>query len=155
IKKHTIDHLDEYLLELESNVRKAGGHVHWARDAEEARNIIIDIAQRNGVKSVVKSKSMATEEIELNDGLEAAGIRAVETDLGEYIIQLAGEHPSHIIAPAIHKTRHDISELFAEKLGVPYLSEPEELTKVARERLRDEFLGAGMGVSGANFGIAE
>ncbi|MCA9808953.1 MAG: lactate utilization protein, partial [Candidatus Dadabacteria bacterium] len=93
IKKHTIAHLDEYLLEIESNVRKAGGHVHWARDAEEARTIIIGIAQRNGVKSVVKSKSMATEEIELNDGLEAAGIRAVETDLGEYIIQLAGEHP--------------------------------------------------------------
>ncbi len=155
IKKHTIAHLDEYLLELESNVRKAGGHVHWARDAEEARTIIIGIAQRNGVKSVVKSKSMATEEIELNDGLEAAGIRAVETDLGENIIQLAGEHPSHIIAPAIHKTRHDISELFAEKLGVPYLSEPEELTKVARERLRDEFLGAGMGVSRATYGDAE
>ncbi|MCL4246230.1 MAG: lactate utilization protein, partial [Candidatus Dadabacteria bacterium] len=155
IKKHTIARLDEYLLELEINVRKAGGHVHWARDAEEARKIIIDIARRNGVTSVVKSKSMATEEIELNEGLEAAGIRAVETDLGEYIIQLAGEHPSHIIAPAIHKTRQDISELFAEKLGVPYLSEPEELTKVARERLRGEFLGAGMGVSGANFGVAE
>lgn len=155
IKKHTIEHLDKYLLLLEENVREAGGHVHWARDGEEARNIIIDIARRNGVRSVVKSKSMATEEIELNLGLEAAGIRAVETDLGEYIIQLAGEHPSHIIAPAIHKTRHDISELFAEKLGVPYLSEPQELTKVARERLRDEFLGAGMGVSGANFGVAE
>ncbi len=155
IKKETIENLDGYLLMLEENVKKAGGQVHWARDGEEASHIIVDIARRNGVKSVVKSKSMATEEVELNANLERAGIRAVETDLGEYIIQLAGEHPSHIIAPAVHKTKDDISRLFHEKLGVPYLSEPQELTKVARERMRSEFLSAGMGVSGANFAVAE
>lgn len=155
IKKETIDNLDTYLLALEKSVKNAGGQVHWAADGEEASGIIVDIARRNDVRSVVKSKSMATEEVELNDNLEQAGIRPVETDLGEYIIQLAGEHPSHIIAPAIHKTKDDISKLFSEKLGVPYLSEPEELTKVARKRLRSEFLSAGMGISGANFGVAE
>ncbi len=155
IKKETIADLDNYLLALEKNVKKAGGHVHWAADGKEASGIIVDIARRSGVKSVVKSKSMATEEVELNKNLEQAGIRAVETDLGEYIMQLAGEHPSHIIAPAIHKTKDDISKLFSEKLGIPYLSEPEELTKVAREKLRSEFLNAEMGVSGANFGVAE
>ncbi|MGH7849323.1 MAG: LutB/LldF family L-lactate oxidation iron-sulfur protein [Thermodesulfobacteriota bacterium] len=155
IKKETIENLDGYLLMLEENVKKAGGHVHWAGDGEEACAIIIEIARKNDVKSVVKSKSMATEEVELNTALETAGIRAVETDLGEYIIQLAGEHPSHIIAPAVHKTKDDISRLFSEKLGIPYLSEPEELTKVARERMRSEFLSAGMGISGANFAVAE
>lgn len=155
IKKETIANLDKYLCVLEESVTRAGGHVHWARDADEACRIIIDIGKRNNVKSVVKSKSMATEEIELNSNLERAGIRAVETDLGEYIIQLAGEHPSHIIAPAIHKTKDDISKLFSDKLGIPYLSEPEQLTRVARERLRNEFLSAGMGVSGANFGVAD
>ncbi|MEQ9618661.1 MAG: LutB/LldF family L-lactate oxidation iron-sulfur protein [Deltaproteobacteria bacterium] len=155
IKKETIANLDKYLCELEESVRRAGGHVHWAGDADEACRIIVDIAIRNDVKSAVKSKSMATEEIELNANLERAGIRAVETDLGEYIIQLAGEHPSHIIAPAIHKTKDDISKLFSEKFGIPYLSEPEELTKVAREKLRGEFLNAGMGISGANFGVAD
>jgi L-lactate dehydrogenase complex protein LldF len=155
IKKETIENLDHYLLVLEKSVEKAGGHVHWAQDGEEACGIIIDIAGKNNVKSVVKSKSMATEEVELNSALGKAGIRAVETDLGEYIIQLAGEHPSHIIAPAVHKTKDDISRLFSEKLGVPYMSEPADLTKVARERMRSEFLRAGMGVSGANFAVAE
>jgi L-lactate dehydrogenase complex protein LldF len=155
IKRDTIDNLDKYLVTLESSVKQAGGHVHWAGDGEEACRIILNIARKNRVKSVVKSKSMATEEVELNNNLERAGIRAVETDLGEYIIQLAGEHPFHIIAPAIHKTKDDISMLFSEKLDIPYLSEPEELTKVAREKLRSEFLSADMGVSGANFGVAE
>jgi L-lactate dehydrogenase complex protein LldF len=155
IKKETIENLDKYLLMLEESVKNAGGRVHWARDAREACEIIVGIAREGGVSSVVKSKSMATEEVELNSAFESNGINVVETDLGEYIIQLAGEHPSHIIAPAIHKTKEDIAELFSEKLGVPHYSKPEDLTKVARERLRSEFLNAGMGVSGANFAVAE
>jgi L-lactate dehydrogenase complex protein LldF len=155
IKKNTIANLDKYLIMLEEKVIKAGGIVHWAKDAHEASQIIVKIANDRGVKLVVKSKSMATEEIELNSSFEDAGIKVVETDLGEYIIQLAGEHPSHIIAPAIHKTKDDISALFSEKLGVPRYEKPEELTKVARERLRSEFLNADMGVSGANFAVAE
>lgn len=155
IKKETISNLDKYLLQLEQSVKKLGGHVHWAKDSNEASQIILNIARKGNVKSVVKSKSMATEEIELNDSFESAGIKVVETDLGEYIIQLAGEHPSHIIAPAIHKTKDDISKLFSEKLRIPYYEEPEELTKVAREKLRNEFLNADMGVSGANFAVAE
>jgi L-lactate dehydrogenase complex protein LldF len=155
IKKDIIAHLDHYLVQLEESVKRAGGKVHWAKDADEASRIIVNIAKDGKVKSVVKSKSMATEEIELNSSFEQAGIKVVETDLGEYIIQLAGEHPSHIIAPAIHKTKDDISKLFSEKLGIPYYEKPEELTKVAREKLRSEFLSAGMGVSGANFAVAE
>jgi len=155
IKKETIENLDKYLIMLEESVKRAGGEVHWAGDAAEACETIIGIARDGEVSSVVKSKSMATEEIELNSAFERAGIKVVETDLGEYIIQLAGEHPSHIIAPAIHKTKDDISLLFSEKLGIPYYAEPEELTKAARERLRSEFLSAGMGVSGANFAVAE
>ena len=154
-KKETIANLDKYLLQLEESVVKAGGKVHWAKDSNVACQIILNIAKEGQVKSVVKSKSMATEEIELNDSFESSGIKVVETDLGEYIIQLAGEHPSHIIAPAIHKTKDDISKLFSEKLEIPYYEKPEELTKVARERLRSEFLKADMGVSGANFAVAE
>lgn len=155
IKKETIANLDKYLLGLEEQIIKNGGSVHWAKDANEASEIILNIAKEAEVQSVVKSKSMATEEINLNDGFESSGIKVVETDLGEYIIQLAGEHPSHIIAPAIHKTKDDISNLFSEKLGIPYYEKPEELTKVAREKLRNEFLNADMGVSGANFAVAE
>ncbi len=155
IKKETISNLDTYLLKLEENVKRAGGRVHWARNSDEASQIILGIAKDGDVKSVVKSKSMATEEIELNDSFQEAGIKVVETDLGEYIIQLAGDHPSHIIAPAIHKTKDDISKLFSEKFGIPYYEKPEDLTKFAREKLRSEFLGADMGVSGANFAVAE
>ncbi len=155
IKKETISNLDTYLLMLEESVKSAGGRVHWARDSSEASQIILGIAKEGDVKSVVKSKSMATEEIELNDNFEKAGIKVVETDLGEYIIQIAGEHPSHIIAPAIHKTKDDISKLFSEKFDIPYYDKPEDLTKFAREKLRNEFLNADMGVSGANFAVAE
>jgi len=155
IKKNTIENLDKYLITLEENVIKSGGRVHWAKDSNEASQIIVNIANERNVKSVVKSKSMATEEIDLNSSFEGAGIKVVETDLGEYIIQLAGEHPSHIIAPAIHKTKDDISKLFSEKLDIPHYDKPEELTKVAREKLRSEFLNAGMGVTGANFAVAE
>lgn len=155
IKKETIANLDTYLLMLEESINRAGGKVHWAEDADEASRIIVNIAKQGDVKSVVKSKSMATEEIELNDNFEKAGIKVVETDLGEYIIQIAGEHPSHIIAPAIHKTKNDISKLFSEKFDIPYYDKPEDLAKFAREKLRNEFLNADMGVSGANFAVAE
>ncbi|MFQ5788730.1 MAG: LUD domain-containing protein, partial [Thermodesulfobacteriota bacterium] len=155
IKKETILNLDKYLEMLEENVVKTGGKVHWANNANEASKIILDIASRGKVQAVVKSKSMATEEIELNHVFEHAGIEAIETDLGEYIIQLAGETPSHILVPAIHKTKDEISKLFSEKLDIPYYSEPEQITKVAREKLRKKFLSADMGISGVNFAVAE
>ena len=155
IKHHTIENLDSYLIRLEENVKRLGGTVHWARTGAEARSIILELARKNNVTRVVKAKSMVTEEIELNEALEEAGIEAVETDLGEYIVQLAHEKPSHILAPAIHKSKGDISILFAEKLGAPNLVEAEELTVVARKRLREKFLTAGMGITGANFGVAD
>jgi L-lactate dehydrogenase complex protein LldF len=155
IKKHTIENLDTFLLQFEKNIERLGGTVHWAQTGADARRIILGLARQNNVTRVVKAKSMVTEEIELNEALEDAGIEAVETDLGEYIVQLAKEKPSHILAPAVHKSKGDISVLFAEKLGVANLVEPEELTVVARERLREKFLTADMGVTGANFGIAD
>jgi len=155
IKAEAIANLDRYLLQLEENVERLGGKVHWARDGEHACAIILELARARGVKRVVKSKSMVTEEIELNDALEEEGIGAVETDLGEYIVQLAHEKPSHILAPAVHKSKGDVAELFAEKLGGVGLTEPEDLTRLARVRLREEFCTAEMGVTGANFAIAE
>src|SRR6266478_1123814 len=155
IKEHTIGNLDSYLIELEKNVVRLGGAVHWARTGKEACAIVLELARKNNVRRVVKSKSMVTEEVELNEALEHAGIEAVETDLGEYIVQLAHEKPSHILAPAVHKSKGDISDLFAEKLGVANLIEAEEMTIVARKRLREKFCTADMGVTGANFGVAE
>ena len=155
IKEHTIAGLDSYLVQLEESITRLGGTVHWARDGAEARGIILAIARRNNVQQVVKSKSMATEEIELNEAFEAAGIEPVETDLGEYIVQLAREKPSHILAPAIHKSKGDISDLFAEHLGGERLEEAEDLTRLARERLRSKFCSADMAVTGANFAVAE
>jgi L-lactate dehydrogenase complex protein LldF len=154
IKEETIGNLDAYLTQLEENIVRLGGTVHWARTGKEARAIVLDLARKNNVKRVVKAKSMVTEEIELNEALEHAGIEAVETDLGEYIVQLAHEKPSHILAPAIHKSKGDISELFADKLGVANLKEAEEMTVVARKRLREKFLSADMGITGANFAVA-
>ncbi|HSE98606.1 MAG TPA: LutB/LldF family L-lactate oxidation iron-sulfur protein, partial [Blastocatellia bacterium] len=136
-------------------VSRNGGKVHWASTGEEACRLVLDIARKNGVRRVVKSKSMVTEEMELNEALEEAGIQAVETDLGEYIVQIAGEKPSHILAPAVHKSRADIAELFAEKLGAVGLKEAEEMTRAARAVLRDKFGSADMGVTGANFAVAE
>ena len=155
LRLHTLTHLDRYLPLLEEKVTAAGGRVHWASDAEEANGIVLEIANRHGVRSIVKSKSMVSEEIGLNHALEAAGIRAYETDLGEFIVQLAGQKPSHITAPALHMTKEEIAELFREKLGVDARPVPEELTELARQRLRGEFLDAGMGISGGNFLIAE
>ncbi|MBI2460328.1 MAG: iron-sulfur cluster-binding protein, partial [Candidatus Rokubacteria bacterium] len=155
IKEATLQRLDHYLELLADNGAKAGGVVHWAADAREAREIILGLARERGVRLVVKSKSMATEEIHLNEALEAAGITPVETDLGEYIIQLARERPSHIIAPAIHKTRGQVAELFSARVGETLPPDPEILTRVARRELREKFLRADMGISGANFAIAE
>lgn len=155
IKNHTLQNLDGYLEQLVTNVRANGGQVHFAQTAEQARSIIKDIATETQVKTIVKSKSMATEEIELNETLEEAGFTVDETDLGEYILQLAHEKPSHIVTPVLHKTREDIGKLFAEKLGIEYTSDPETLTRVAREVLREKFKNADMGITGANFAIAE
>lgn len=155
IRLHTIETLDFYLEQLEEKVTAAGGRVHWAATAEDARQIVLDIARRNNVRLAVKSKSMATEEIALNHALEAAGIEALETDLGEYIIQLAGTGPSHIIVPAVHLTKEEIAAIFSEKLGVEAPADPVELTRIAHEVLREKFLRAEMGISGANFLVAE
>src|SRR5207248_4308107 len=156
IKEATLQRLDYWLEQLIDNVERRGGHVHYATSAEEARRIVLDIAKRTGARMAVKSKSMATEEIHLNDALEAAGVTPVETDLGEYIIQLAHERPSHIIAPAIHKTKGQVAELFSRDLGRPRLpADPEGLTKIAREELREKFLTADLGITGANFAVAD
>ncbi len=155
IKEATLQRLDHYLDRLIDNVERRGGHVHYATTSEEARGIVLDIARRTGARTAVKSKSMATEEIHLNDALEAAGVTPIETDLGEYIIQLAHERPSHIIAPAIHKTKGQVAELFARELKRETVADPEVLTRIAREELREKFLQADLGISGANFGVAD
>jgi L-lactate dehydrogenase complex protein LldF len=155
IRQHTLENLDVYLTRLETAVLAAGGHVHWAGSGEDARQIVLQIAKENNVKTIVKSKSMATEEIHLNHALEEAGIESLETDLGEYIIQLAGTGPSHIIVPAVHLTKEEIAALFSKHLGIDAPAEPIELARIARETLREKFLSAQMGISGGNFLIAE
>ena len=155
IKDETLLHLDRYLEEFERNAESRGAKIHWARDAAEANSIVCGLALERGARTVVKSKSMTTEETHLNAALEAAGMQVVETDLGEYIIQLAEETPSHIIAPAIHKTRGQIAELFTAELGMPPTDDVAQLTSTARATLRDRFAAADVGISGVNFGIAE
>jgi len=155
IRLHAITHLDHYLEQAERAVISAGGHVHWAEDAPAACGIVLDIARRRRAKLVVKSKSMATEEIDLNRALQVADIRVVETDLGEYIVQLKGVGPAHIVVPAFHLSKQEIARLFHEKLGVEAPGEAERLTQIARARLREEFLTADLGISGGNFLVAE
>ena len=155
IKEHAIAHLDQLLVQLKERLEAHGCRVFVAADAAEARKYIVELARARDVRRVVKGKSMATEEIELNPALGEAGCEVVETDLGEYIVQLRRERPSHIITPAIHLSKEDIGLLFNEKLHIPYTSEPAALTAVARERLRETFLAADMGVTGVNFAIAE
>jgi L-lactate dehydrogenase complex protein LldF len=155
VRSRGIEHLGHSLVLLEEQVTKAGGHVHWAQNADEARRIVLQIAQQHQVKRAVKAKSMATEEIGLNQALQDAGIDVLETDLGEYIVQLAGVGPSHIITPAVHLRKEVIAELFREKLGVEAPPDPAVLTEIARARLRAEFLSADMGISGGNFLVAE
>src|SRR3712207_4181554 len=156
LKERTLRHLDAYLLQLEESVTRAGGVVHGARDAGEANRIVARIAKDNGAREVVKVKSIATDETKLNEHLEGEGIHAFETDLAELIIQLAGENSSHILVPAIHKNRAEIREIFLRELGVEELSdEPTDLTNAARLYLREKFLNAKVGISGANFAVAE
>jgi L-lactate dehydrogenase complex protein LldF len=150
-----VNNLDKYLIEFVANFEKNGGKVIWATDAEEAKYEIIQILNRKKARGIVKSKSMATEEIELNDVLESNGFEVTETDLGEYIVQLAGEKPYHIVTPAMHKSKEDVAELFAKKLDTKKINTPEELTGLVRDKLRQKFLEADVGISGTNFLIAE
>jgi L-lactate dehydrogenase complex protein LldF len=155
IKRYAVQNLDKLLVEFERNITARGVQVLWAEDAAEANRHVLDIAREHNVKSVVKSKSMVSEEMELNQVLESAGIRPVETDLGEYIVQLAGQRPVHIVTPAMHFSAAEVGQLFTEKLGEPFSAEHARLTDIARRHLRDEYLQAGMGMSGCNFGIAD
>ena len=156
IKADVLVRLDEYLLQFEANFQAAGGIVHWARDADEANSIVVEVVRSHGAKEVVKVKSLTTDEIELNDALLAAGIHALETDFAELILQLDGDWPSHILVPAIHRNRSEIRDLFARTIAPGIGSDdPQVLAEAARTFLRERFLTAGVGVSGANFAVAE
>ena len=162
VKDRVLADLDTHLLQLEDNLVKAGATVHWARDADEANRIVIDLVRAKQVDEVVKVKSMATQEIELNEALEAAGINAWETDLAELIVQLGHDRPSHILVPAIHRNRSEIREIFASEMGKVGRPAPDDLTDdpsrladAARLHLREKFLRAKVAVSGANFAIAD
>ncbi|WP_048798989.1 LUD domain-containing protein, partial [Segatella buccae] len=156
IKKHTITHLADYLEQFSARLESRGVIVHWARDAAEFNETVYGILESHGVKKMVKSKSMLTEECEMNPYLEARGIDVVETDLGERIIQLLGQRPSHIVMPAIHLKREEVGHMFEEK-GIstePGNYDPTYLTRCARHHLRDQFMQAGAGMTGCNFGVA-
>lgn len=156
IRREALRHLDRYLEQFEKQFTAAGGHIHWAEDAQEARRIVGGIVREAQAKEVIKIKSMTTGEIDLNPSLEAAGIRVYETDLAELILQLGNDEPSHIIAPALHKNRHQVRELFAREMNLPDLTDdPPALTEAARRYLREKFLRAGTAICGANFLIAE
>lgn len=155
IKTNVINNLDKYLLEFERNFTSRGGKVIWAQNAEEALREVGQIMKRKRVKSVVKSKSMTTEEIHLNDFLEKNGIETVETDLGEYIVQLAGQRPYHIVTPAMHMSKKDISDLFVKKLRIQPTDDAQQLVLTARRLLRDKYTAAEIGITGGNFLIAD
>lgn len=154
-KRRSLRQLPDLLEQAEKTLTENGVTVLWAENAEEARQHVLDIAKEHGSHSIAKSKSMATEEIALNDALIANGLDVIETDLGEYILQLNEEHPSHIVTPVIHKSKDDIRAIFQEKLDMPYIEEAEPMVAFARGKLREKFLNADMGVTGANFIIAE
>jgi L-lactate dehydrogenase complex protein LldF len=155
IKQHTLDHLDYYLVQLKAAIEKRGGHVHFARTGDDATRIILDIAKNANVKSIIKSKSMVSEEIELAHTFEAEGYDVVETDLGEFIVQIDHDKPSHIVTPIIHKDRQSIADLFSKYFGTPYNDDPNYLTGQARVYLREKFRRADMGMTGGNFIVAE
>ena len=155
IRTHTVNHIDFYLQQLSEQVEKRGGHVYFAENAEEANSYIKQVIQTKNAKKIVKSKSMVTEEIGLNDALAETGAEVVESDLGEWILQLEGDHPSHIVTPALHKNKEQIRETFAQKRGYTGSSKPEELAAFARKQLRSDFLQADVGITGCNFAIAE
>jgi L-lactate dehydrogenase complex protein LldF len=155
IKWKVMENLDKYLPEFEANFQKRGGKVIWANDAGEANREILNILKKANVKTVVKSKSMVTEEIQLNEFLEHNHIESLETDLGEYIVQLLGQKPYHIVTPAMHLSKEDIAKLFNERFGTPIDATPEQLTQKARELLREKYVQADAGITGANFLIAD
>src|SRR6266849_3816560 len=155
IKKHTIEHLDYYLEQLESNLAAHGGKVIYCEDAQQVTDFVLDLAKQRNARLIVKSKSMTTEEVDLNERLEHHNLESVETDLGEYILQLAHQRPYHIVAPALHMTRYDVADIFTKSLGVKKEVVIEEQTKIARGVLRDKFLHADIGVTGANFLVAD
>lgn len=155
IKEHTLANLDGYLEQLEASVQRNGGTVHWASTAEDARQIVLQIAKQSNCQRAVKSKSMTSEEIHLNSALETAGIEVTETDFGEFIIQLAGERPSHLVAPAVHHTRESIARILSKELGAPLADDPQLLAQTGRRLLREKFRTADLGITGANFAVAE
>lgn len=155
IKRATLRNLPRYLEQFADAVARRGGHVHFAPDAAAARRIVCDLARACGAKLAVKSKSMATEEIELNPALEAAGVRIVETDLGEFIVQIDRDRPSHIVTPIIHKTRQQVAAAMVRAIGCEYTDDPARLTQIARAYLRDVFRRCELGITGVNFGVAE
>jgi len=154
-KAEAIEHLDRYLTEFTRNLEARGTKVHWAGDAAQARDIVLAILRENKARSIIKSKSMTSEEIHLNEALEQEGFDVVESDLGEFIVQLRKEAPYHIVFPAMHLTRGQISELFSRELGSEPTQNPEDLTMVARRVLREKYIAADVGLTGANFAIAE
>ncbi len=155
IKYEAVNHLDKYLVEFADKIAARGTVVHWCPDGKSAREAILKIASENGVRSIIKSKSMTTEEIHLNEALEKNGYGVFESDLGEYIVQLRHEPPYHLVFPAMHLTRGEISDLFTKELGSAPTDSPEELTMIARRVMRKKFCEADMGISGANFAVAE
>jgi L-lactate dehydrogenase complex protein LldF len=154
-KNRVLSDLPKYLSQLEAAVHDRGGKVIWAENGDQVTEYILALAREKGARTVVKGKSMTIEEIHLNPKMEQAGLEVFETDLGEYIIQLLGERPSHIIGPAIHKTKEEVGRLFQERLGISYTDIPAELTKAVRGELRNRFLNADMGITGANFAVAK
>jgi L-lactate dehydrogenase complex protein LldF len=155
LKYKVIENLDKYLVEFEYNFSKRGGKVIWATDAEEAIRELLVILKRVNAKTVVKAKSMTTEEIHVNDALAENGIESIETDLGEFIVQLRGEHPYHIVTPAMHLSKEDVAKTFHEKYNLPLASTPKEITAFVREKLREKYQKADVGITGANFLIAD
>ncbi len=155
VKWRVMENLDKFLPEFESNFQRRGGKVIWANDAAEAQQEILQIIQKNNAKKVIKSKSMTTEEIHLNEFLHEHGVESLESDLGEYIVQLLGQAPYHIVTPAMHLSAADIARLFHEKFGTPIDASPPQLVQKARELLRNKYLEADIGISGANFLIAD
>jgi L-lactate dehydrogenase complex protein LldF len=155
IKEHALAHLDRYLEQLEASVVRLGGHVHWADTAADARRIVVEIARRADCRRAVKSKSMTSEEVHLNPALEAAGVEVTETDFGEFVLQLAGERPSHLVAPAVHHTRESIAAILVRHTGRPLPDDPRSLAGVGRQLLRERFYRADLGITGANFVAAD
>lgn len=155
IRNHVLANLDAYLYQLSENVQKNGGHVYFAETAEEAREYIRQVALAKNAKKIVKSKSMVTEEIGMNEALQQEGMEVIETDLGEYLLQISGDKPSHIVVPAIHKDRKQIRQDLHDKLGYEGSETPEEMTRFIRSKIRQDFLEADIGISGCNFAVAE